>query len=93
MKKRFILVKYTCRSGEYEFSGHSVLELRSRQKASTQIHLYFKDFYGNGSLEEANKVNGEPDNYTYNGGEVAVNHISYQEISESDSEVLKRLNI
>jgi hypothetical protein len=93
MKKRSILVKYTCKCGEYEFSGHSILELSPRQKISTQVHLYFKDFYGSENLVEANKVNGEPNNYLYNGGEVAVDHIFCQEISESDAEVLRRLNI
>jgi hypothetical protein len=89
MKK--ILMKYTCHSGEYEFSGHTVLDIRPRQKVETQVHNYFMEFYGEGNTckKDCEKLVS----YSYNGGEVAVDHIFIREISESDAEVLTRLNV
>ncbi|MBE3144544.1 MAG: hypothetical protein IMZ61_11565 [Planctomycetes bacterium] len=88
MKK--ILIKYTIRSGEYEFNGHTVLNIQPRQKVETQVHNYLMDFYGNNTCKkDCERLNS----YLYNGGEVAVDHISFKEISESDAEVLTRLNV
>jgi hypothetical protein len=88
---RVILVKYTCVSGEYEFSGHTILTLLPRQKAETHVHEYFKDFYGEGNLEK--KDTRKLDWYLYNGGEVAVKHVSFQEITQEQYDVLIKLGL
>ena len=88
-KKKLILVKYTCVSGEYEFSGHTVMAMSSRCKPETQIHNYFSCFYG----ESNTCKDSTKEFYLYNGGEVGVKKISWHEISESDAEVLSRLNV
>jgi hypothetical protein len=86
-----ILVKFTQRCGEYEFSGHTVLDIRPRQKVGTQVHNYFMDFYGK---ENTCKKNCEKlVSYLYNMGEVGVDHILVREISEPDAEILSRLNV
>jgi hypothetical protein len=87
MKK--YLVKFTQHCGEYEFSGQTVLELKSRQKIKTAVHNYFLNFYEKENLESASRL----DNYSYNMGEVCVNRISYDTISDTDAQVLQRLNI
>ena len=89
MKK--ILVKYTCRCGEYEFSGHTVLDIQPRQRVKTQVHNYLRAFYGEGNACE--KLCEKLVSYYYNGGVIAVDHISWRGISEFDAEVLSRLNV
>jgi hypothetical protein len=89
MKK--ILVKYVCRSGEYEFRGHKVLDIQPRQRVNTQVHNYLMDFYGKGNTCE--RLCETLVSYYYNGGEIAVDHISWRGISESDADVLSRLNV
>jgi hypothetical protein len=86
---RILLIKYTCHSGEYEFSGHATITLTPRQKPETQVHNYFKDFYGEGNTEDFNKL----DSYTYNLGEVAVDDISYRFITQEQYEVLKEVGL
>jgi hypothetical protein len=87
---RKFLVKFTNHSGEYEFNGHTIIELKPRERITAQVHRYFMDFYGEGSTSlGCEKLNS----YLYNAGEVAVDHISWRGISESDAEVLSRLNV
>ena len=83
------LVKYTNRCGEFEFSGHTVISLEPKQQIKAAVHAYFKDYYGEENLDEANRL----DSYLYNGGQVGVDHISWHPLSESDAEVLRALNI
>lgn len=85
------LVSYVVVSGQYEFKKDLLLKLRPREKIRTQVHNYFLDYYGTGNVS---KKDSTPWNYySYNGGEVAISHISWQEISESDAEVLNRLHV
>jgi hypothetical protein len=86
---KFYLIKYTCQVGEYEFSGQATLELRPRQRVETQVHRYFCDFYGKENLELAERGVS----YLYNGGEVAVKRISYQEITAEQNAVLQELGV
>lgn len=87
MKK--YLVKFTQHCGEYEFSGQTILELKPRQKIETAVHNYFLNFYEKENLESASRL----DNYSYNMGEVCVDGICYDTISNTDAQVLQRLNV
>lgn len=90
--KRYILVEYTNRSGEYEFTSHVILIAKTkRKKAENLIHEYFVKFYGDSNefcdeYEKASK-------YLYNNGEVGVKISSYKEITLSEYEILMKLNI
>lgn len=83
------LVKYTNRCGEFEFSGHTVISLEPKRHIKAAVHAYFCDYYGEENLDESERCNS----YLYNGGQVAVDHISWHPLSESDAEVLRALNI
>lgn len=87
MKK--YLIKFTQHCGEYEFSGQTILELKPRQKIETAVHNYFLNFYEKDNLESATRL----DTYSYNMGDVCVNGISYDTISDTDAQVLQRLNV
>ena len=87
-KEQHILVKYDYCCGEYNFCGHSVLTINPRQKPETKIDKYFKDFYGEGNLTSSKRCSY----YEYNGGEVAIDDINWQKISDQDAEVLNRLH-
>lgn len=89
MKTRIYLVKYTNQCGEFEFSGHTIIKLEPRQQIKAQMHAYFCDYYGKENLDEAERLVS----YLYNGGQVAVNHISYHPLSESDAEVFATHNV
>ena len=86
---RIILVTYNCICGEYEFSGHCVLNLLPRQRADAQIHKYFMGFYSEGNLEDADRLN----NYSYNMGEVGVSDISWKEITPEQQETLRTVGL
>lgn len=90
--KRYVLVEYTNRCGEYEFTSYVVLVAKShRKKVENLIHEYFIQFYGDSSkfCDEHEKA----ETYLYNGSEVGVKINRYNEITLSEYEVLMKLNI
>jgi hypothetical protein len=84
------LVRFTCHSGEYEFSGQTVITLtKPWKKLAAAVHRYFKDFYGKENFDDFTKN----ESYSYLGGEVAVDGIYWELITPAQRQVLKDLNI
>ena len=95
-KSKYLLVKYNNIHGEQEYSGHTVLTLNPRKKEETAIHDYFKNFwglteYGHYATDKEDCVKCE--SYMYFGGELAVDSIRWEEITEAQYNVLKELHL
>ena len=90
--KRYVLVQYTNRSGEYEFTSYVVLIARSsRKKIKNLIHEYFVRFYGDSSRSCDSYVKAQ--NYLYNGGETGLKVEGYKQLSLYEYETLNKLGI
>lgn len=90
MAKRFILVKYTHISGEYEFDGHHILttEQTEPEAVNKEVDEFFKQFYGEDQLAEADDYG-----YLYNGGEVGVKRVFWNEITEEQKKVIDEVRL
>lgn len=88
-KNRHLLVQWDYSRGEYQFCGHSVLTLFPGDKLRTKVHEYFKDFYGDEGLTSSKNCSY----YEYNDGEVSIDDIRWQRVSDEELAVLNKLHL
>lgn len=84
---KHILVKYSSRSGEYTFDGHTVLNVEKGCTEEDTVHNHFESFYPGSDVKTYEKA----EQYSYFNNEIVVSITTWQKISEEDFQVLKRL--
>jgi len=95
-KKKYLLIRYNNINGEHEYCGHAVLVVHPRKKNENAVHEYFQDFWGrncNGKYNIDKRETIKYSYYMYFSGEVAVNDIRWEEITERQYNVLKDVHL
>jgi len=84
---KYVIVQYTFRCGEYEFSARpAILDMHPDADIPDIIHMHFEEFWGEDTYQE----DEGSDTYFCPTGEVALTVNSYLEISLNDVEVMER---